>query len=36
MFPKSAYGNLIRISTGCEDVQDLIADFDQAFEAMKQ
>lgn len=36
VFPKSAYNNLIRISTGCEDVNDLIADFTQAFEQMKQ
>ena len=36
VFPKSAYNNLIRISTGCEDVEDLIADFTQAFEKMKQ
>ena len=35
MFPKKAYNNLIRISTGCEDVKDLIADFEQAFEALK-
>ncbi len=35
MFPKSAYNNLIRISTGCEDVNDLIADFEQAFEKAK-
>lgn len=34
VFPKSAYNNLIRISTGCEDVNDLIADFTQAFEQM--
>ncbi|MBQ1740482.1 MAG: PLP-dependent transferase, partial [Erysipelotrichaceae bacterium] len=30
-----AYNNLIRISTGCEDVNDLIADFEQAFEKAK-
>ena len=36
MFPKTAYNNLIRFSIGCEDVEDLIADFTQAFEAMKQ
>ncbi len=36
MFPKSAYNNLIRISTGCEDVKDLIADFEQAFDALKK
>lgn len=36
MFPKKAYNNLIRISTGCEDVNDLIADFEQAFEALKK
>ena len=36
MFPKSAYNNLIRISTGCEDVSDLIADFEQAFEKAKR
>ena len=35
MFPKSAYGNLIRFSVGCEDVEDLIADFERAFEKMK-
>ena len=36
MFPKKAYNNLIRFSIGCEDVNDLIADFEKAFEAMKQ
>lgn len=36
VFPKKAYDNLIRISTGCEDVNDLINDFKQAFEQMKQ
>ena len=36
MFPKKAYNNLIRFSVGCEDVNDLIADFEKAFEAMKQ
>ncbi len=35
MFPKSAYNNLLRFSIGCEDVKDLIADFEQAFEALK-
>ncbi len=35
MFPKTAYNDLIRISTGCEDIKDLIADFEQAFEALK-
>ena len=35
MFPKTAYNNLIRFSIGCEDVKDLIADFEQAFEALK-
>ena len=35
MFPKTAYNNLIRLSIGCEDVEDLIADFEQAFEQMK-
>jgi methionine-gamma-lyase len=35
MFPKTAYNNLIRLSVGCEDVKDLIADFEQAFEALK-
>ena len=34
VFPKSSYNNLIRISTGCEDVKDLIADFEQAFKAL--
>ena len=34
VFPKSSYNNLIRISTGCEDVKDLIADFKQAFKAL--
>ena len=34
VFPKSAYNNLIRISTGCEDVDDLIEDFKQAFKKM--
>ncbi|MBR2807238.1 MAG: aminotransferase class I/II-fold pyridoxal phosphate-dependent enzyme [Oscillospiraceae bacterium] len=36
MFPKSAYNNLIRFSVGCEDVNDLIADFEQAFAKMKE
>ena len=36
MFPKTAYNNLIRISCGCEDVNDLIEDFEQAFEQMKK
>ena len=36
MFPKKAYDNLIRISCGCEDVRDMIADFEQAFEALKK
>ena len=36
MFPKKAYNNLIRFSVGCENVEDLIADFTQAFEALKQ
>ncbi|HCV54603.1 MAG TPA: methionine gamma-lyase [Erysipelotrichaceae bacterium] len=35
MFPKSHYNNLIRLSIGLEDADDLIADFDQAFEALK-
>ena len=35
VFPKKAYNNLIRISTGCEDVKDLIADFEQAFNQLK-
>ena len=35
MFPKKAYNNLIRFSVGCEDVNDLIADFEQAFAKMK-
>lgn len=35
MFPKKAYDNLIRISVGCEDVNDLTADFQQAFEQLK-
>ena len=34
VFPKSSYNNLIRISTGCEDVKDLIDDFTQAFNAL--
>jgi methionine-gamma-lyase len=25
---------LVRVSIGCEDVEDLIADFDRAFEAV--
>jgi methionine-gamma-lyase len=36
MFPKTAYNDLIRFSIGCENVEDLIADFEQAFEAMKK
>ena len=36
LFPKKAYGNLLRFSVGCEDVNDLIADFEQAFEQMKK
>jgi cystathionine beta-lyase/cystathionine gamma-synthase len=35
MFPKKAYNNLIRISCGCEDVNDLIEDFEQAFAQCK-
>ena len=35
MFPKKPYNNLIRLSVGCEDVNDLIADFEQAFNKMK-
>ena len=35
MFPKTAYNNLIRLSIGCEDFEDLKADFEQAFEKMK-
>ena len=35
MFPKSHYNNLIRLSISLEDADDLIADFDQAFEALK-
>ncbi len=34
MFPKTAYNNLIRISVGCEDVNDLIEDFEQAFKQL--
>ena len=34
VFPKSAYNNLIRISVGCEDVNDLIEDFKQAFKKL--
>ena len=30
MFPKKGYNNLVRFSVGCEDVEDLIADFAQA------
>ena len=35
MFPKTHYNNLIRFSIGLEDVDDLIEDFVQAFEALK-
>lgn len=35
-FPKSHYNNLIRISVGLEDVNDLREDFEQAFEALKK
>ena len=36
MFPKTAYNNLIRLSIGCEDFEDLKADFEQAFAKMKE
>lgn len=36
IYPKKPYNNLIRLSTGIEDVNDLIADFEQAFEAIKK
>ncbi len=29
--PKQHDGNLIRLSVGCEEIEDLLADFDQAF-----
>lgn len=35
IYPKKPYDNLIRISVGCEDVNDLIADFEQAFAKIK-
>ena len=31
IYPKHHNGDLIRLSVGCEDVNDLIADFEQAF-----
>lgn len=31
VYPKPKNGNLIRVSTGCEDIEDIIADFKQAF-----
>lgn len=30
----SIYGELVRVSVGCENVWDIIADFEQAFEAV--
>ena len=30
VYPKPKNGNLIRVSVGCEDVNDLVADFEQA------
>jgi len=32
VYPKPKNGNLIRVSVGCEDVGDIIADFAQALE----
>ncbi|MEM7113279.1 MAG: aminotransferase class I/II-fold pyridoxal phosphate-dependent enzyme [Chloroflexota bacterium] len=32
VYPKPKNGNLIRVSTGCEDADDIIADFAQALE----
>jgi cystathionine beta-lyase/cystathionine gamma-synthase len=30
VYPKPKNGNLIRVSVGCEDASDIIADFEQA------
>jgi methionine-gamma-lyase len=30
----NVYGELVRVSVGCEDIRDIIADFEQAFEAV--
>lgn len=35
IYPKKPYDNLIRLSVGCEDVNDLMADFEQAFAKLK-
>ncbi|MEL7624875.1 MAG: PLP-dependent aspartate aminotransferase family protein [Clostridiales bacterium] len=32
--PKQHDGNLIRLSVGCEDIEDLLEDFDQAFQKL--
>lgn len=36
MFPKSHYGDLVRLSIGLEDFEDLRDDFQQAFEALNK
>lgn len=36
IYPKKPYDNLIRLSVGCEDFEDLKRDFEQAFAKMKE
>jgi methionine-gamma-lyase len=33
VYPRPKNGNLMRVSVGCEDIEDVIADFDQALRA---
>jgi cystathionine beta-lyase/cystathionine gamma-synthase len=33
VYPRPKNGNLLRVSVGCEDIEDLMADFDQALAA---
>jgi cystathionine beta-lyase/cystathionine gamma-synthase len=32
VYPKPQQGNLIRVSVGCEHIEDIVADFDQSLE----
>ncbi|MDX2005699.1 MAG: PLP-dependent aspartate aminotransferase family protein [Meiothermus sp.] len=34
VYPKPKNGNLIRVSVGCEDIEDILADFEQALEQL--
>ena len=36
IYPRKPYDNLIRLSVGCEDFEDLKRDFEQAFAKMKE